>query len=545
MKENTEFNINKNKINTNKYIENENKEKDKNGYIKIDELMGRMKMIGKKNVKDNSKEVSYKENIYYLLTEKGKKSKKFNEKENQKLNLLIKEYNNKEKDEEKNKVNFSNNNSTKLVKNLLKINSFKLKEKNEIKIKKASKNDKLVNNERISRKEKDTNKRLFNKKGFIDTSVSFDKSHDGGRIRDNTKPRKILNIQSEKKRININTKNKKNVKNILLTRDTNNIEEDGDSIDSGNRRKKNYEEIKRKEKDNKYIKLKSKNKKFLPVKINEEININNKLITNNNYNEKGTFKVKTIINPKFNEKIIMKRNRLENNKNYSIKNYTNNNRNNNEEFNTIINDDISFSNNNTEKRKNLGFKKKIQTSNTQGNFINKFTIKKKHLYSSLNESKKDISKKNNINSSVQEKIKSFNNTDKHKSIEDIFYKTFINNNHKQYFPFNSNIKNTIEEIDIEKTENKIKDDNFKPFDLDFIFIKKLNDIKEILIKEMKLKKYKYKMKKNGYLLYKNDNQIELDFYKINNNIYNIKAMRKQGKYNNCKNIIKNIISKIR
>ena len=549
LKENTEFNINKNKINNNKHTENSNKGKDKNGYIKIDELMGRMRMIEKKNAKENSKEVSYenfsKENIYYLLTEKNKKSKKFNGKENQNLNLFIKEYNNKEKEEEKNKVNFSTNNSTKLVKNLLKINSFKLKEKNEIKIKKALKNDKLVNNERKTRKDKDINKRLFNKRGFIDTSVSFDKSHDGGRIRDNTKPRKILNFQSEKKRININTKNKKNSKNILLTGEANNIEEDCDSIDSGNRRKKNYEEIKRKEKDNKYIKLKSKNKKFLPVKINEEISINNKLNTNHNYNEKGTFRVKTIINPKINEKNIMKRNRLENNENYSIKNYTNKNRNNIEEFNTIINDDISFSNNNTEKRKNLGFKKKIQTSNTQGNFIKKFTIKKKHLYSSLNESKKDMSKKKNINSSLHEKIKSVNNTDKHKSIEDIFYKTFINNNHKQLFSFNSNIKSTIEEIDIEKSENKIKDDNFKPFDLGFIFIKKLNDIKEILTKEMKLKKYKYKMKKNGYLLYKNDNQIELDFYKINNNIYNIKVMRKQGKYINCKSIIKNIISKIK
>ena len=534
LKENTEININKLAINNNKTIN----EKNTNNFAKITELMGRMKLRAKKNVKDNSngsKEMSYKnflkDKIYYLLTEKDKVNKE-NKTNDKNLDIYIKEYHNKREDIKK--IVFSANNSSKLVKNLLKINSFKSNEEKEIKIKKQIKNDKLENNERKTREQRLIHHRIFNRKGFIDTSVSFDKSPEFGKKRENTKPKNYLNIQTERKKINLKVKNIKKKTNIWITEKENNIEEDSCSSDSGSKSKKKVEEKKRKEKDNKYIKLKSKNKKFNVVKIEEENNINK-------INEKDLFKIKNNHNSKKNEN-ISKRNRIENNTNYSIKNNTNLNRNNIYDYNTIVQED--FHSNKT-KIGNNKIKQKIKALNTQGNFIKKLTIRKKHIISSLNESKKDIIIKRAINSSINHKINSYNLMDKYKSNENIFYQTFINNNYKHTFPLISNIKRSIEEVDNEKREENKKIDIFKPFDLEFLFIKKLNDIKEILSKEIKLKKYKYKNKKNGYLIYKNENIIEIDICKINNNSYNIKIKRNQGNIQNCKNIIKHLISKLK
>ena len=538
LKENTNLNINKfeNKNKYNKTIDgDDNNEKDK--YIKISELMRRMKNRAMKNKNENSKEtkeISYKnmtnENFCYLQTEK-EKIKKLNI-TNDNKNISIKEYNNKEKSEKKKKFNFSANNSTKLVKNLLKINSFKLKENNEIKIKRAEKSDKLGNKERKTREKKEINKRESNKKGFIDTSVSFDKSHEGPRIRDSTKPKKVLNNQSETKKTNINFKNIKK-KNYFFFGYSKNIEEDSDSTNSENKNKNNLEGIKKKKNNNKYLKLNSKDKKkFIGVKIDEENNNHNNLNINL---EKDIFKIKKFFNYKNNDKNIMKRNKLEN-INYTIKNYTNKNKIG--DYNTIAHDDFSFSNK-TENKKIGKINKKIKTINTQGNSIKKLTIKKCHIHNSSNESKKNLFIKK-INSSLNDKIKSFNHKDKYKSIEDFFYQTFINQNNKLIFQPSSNSKKTIEDF-----ENENKDDNFKPFDLDFIFIKNMNYIKEIVSKEIQLKKYKGKNKKNSFLIYKNNNHIELNISKINNNIYNIKVKKKQGNFQIFKNIIKSIVYKLK
>ena len=84
-----------------------------------------------------------------------------------------------------------------------------------------------------------------------------------------------------------------------------------------------------------------------------------------------------------------------------------------------------------------------------------------------------------------------------------------------------------------------------PFELSGIFIDKLNNIKNILLKEIKLKKWKYKIKKNGYLIYKDENQFDIDINKYNNNIYIIKTLKRQGKYKIYNNIIRNITSKLK
>jgi hypothetical protein len=281
------------------------------------------------------------------------------------------------------------------------------------------------------------------------------------------------------------------------------------------------------------LKLNSKDKKkFIGVKIDEENNNHNNLNINP---EKDIFKIKKFFNYKNNDKNIMKRNQLEN-INYTIKNYTNKNKIG--DYNTIAHDDFSFSNK-TENKKIGKINKKIKTINTQGNSIKKLTIKKCHIHNSSNESKKNLFIKK-INSSLNDKIKSFNHKDKYKSIEDFFYQTFINQNNKLIFQPSSNNKKTIEDF-----ENENKDDNFKPFDLDFIFIKNMNYIKEIVSKEIQLKKYKGKNKKNSFLIYKNNNHIEINISKINNNIYNIKVKKKQGNFQIFKNIIKSIVYKLK
>ena len=114
----------------------------------------------------------------------------------------------------------------------------------------------------------------------------------------------------------------------------------------------------------------------------------------------------------------------------------------------------------------------------------------------------------------------------------------------KFFHFNIKQKNTIEEIN-KNNENNNKDEEFMPFELSGIFIDKLNNIKNILLKEIKLKKWKYKIKKNGYLIYKDENQFDIDINKYNNNIYIIKTLKRQGKYKIYNNIIRNITSKLK
>lgn len=262
--------------------------------------------------------------------------------------------------------------------------------------------------------------------------------------------------------------------------------------------------------------------------------------------EKEMFKLRNSNNSKQNEKNILKRNRLENTTN-SIKNYTNCSKNNNiNDFNTIVHEDL----NKTEKGKNGKTKKKIKTLNTQGNLIKKLTIQKNNLHTSLNDSKRNMFIKRTHNSNINDKMKSFNNNNENfKSIEDIFYKTCISNDTRQVFPISKNTKKRNDDNEIEIKINDFKESKAEvdPFDLDFIFMNNANDIKNVLKEIITNKKLKYKVRKNGYLVYKNNNQIEFEINKINNenNLYIIRVVKKQGNYLICKDIIKNIINKIK
>ena len=546
-RENTDLSLNRGLNKNNNTINNKpNQTRDKKGFVKIAELMGRMRVIN--NIKEMShepKDISHdnsNDGIYYILTDKEKVSKGISNTNNDKNTNIKDNYNKtKEKESDKNRGIITSNNSNKLVKNLMQINSFQSKEGKDKKIKKYTKVEKTETKERKTREQKEVNKRAQNKKGFFDTSVSFDKSHDGVRGRDSTKPKKIAKIQSEKKKINLNVKNKKKEKDFLITDEAHHIEEDSsNSSDSEKINQNKEDEIKRKEKDIKYLKLKSKNKKFVTVKKEEENNINNNMNINN---EKEMFKLRNSNNSKQNEKNILKRNKLENTTN-SIKNYTNISKNHNmNDFNTIVHEDL----NKTEKGKNGKTKKKIKTLNTQGNLIKKFTIQKNHLHSSLNDSKRNMFIKRTHNSNLNDKMN--NNNENFKSIEDIFYKTCISNDTRQVFPIPKNVKkrNDDNEIEIKMNDFKESKGEVEPFDLDFIFMNNSNDIKNTLKEIISNKKLKYKVKKNGYLVYKNDNQIEFEINKINNenNLYIIRVVKKQGNYLICKDIIKNIINKIK
>ena len=173
--------------------------------------------------------------------------------------------------------------------------------------------------------------------------------------------------------------------------------------------------------------------------------------------------------------------------------------------------------------------------------------------------KKNMLIKRTINSSLNDKIKSFISNNKYKSIEDIFYKTCNDHSNRQAFPFSTNMKRRTDRDRVDEIENinneykEIKTQGeIIPYDLSFIFMNKLNVLKENILKELKemneKKKWIYKIKKNLYTIKKNENQVDFEINKINddnNNLFIIKVMKKQGNYQMCRDIIKNIIYKLK
>ena len=395
-----------------------------------------------------------------------------------------------------NGLNMTVNDGNKLAANDFNVNQFK---KNKNIIKHLIIKNNILKNENHDIKSKifreiSNKKRIINKKGFIDTSISFENS------RGLTHDKYSANNQNENK--------------VLLT-------------DKNTNELNHINNNKLKDKDLKYLKLKSKNKKFGVLKIDED------------YMNKNDDKIYSL-NLGNRKKAVTKRNRFEKVQNPFL-NYTSLNSKNNNNNNKILNlpDDISSIKIKKEKTK------KIEES------IKKISINKKHLLTLLNEPKNYFNLEQPINTNTNnDNLKTCNNEKKSEDEKNLkFYQTFINADNKQNLTLNNNIKKryfksnfkTIENNDKSKIDNK--EEYFEPFDLSSIFFNNIDSIKENIIKAGESKKWKYRVKKKGCVLSKNNEQI--DFNICNNcNIAIVKAIKKKGNIQKCKSIINLIISKI-
>ena len=470
-------------------------------YQKMKDLMKNIKIkqienIKEKNIKekiDNSFAANKQNNqIYYLLTNKVNQDGTKNESISKNMDKSMESemlYNNG--------LNMTVNDGNKLAANDFNVNQFK-KNKNIIKHL-IIKNNILKNENRDIKskifREISNKKRIINKKGFIDTSISFENS------RGLTHDKYSANNQNENK--------------VLLT-------------DKNTNELNHINNNKLKDKDLKYLKLKSKNKKFGVLKIDEDyMNKNDDQIYSLNLGNR--------------KKAVTKRNRFEKVQNPFL-NYTSlNSKKKNNNNNKIVNipDDISSIKIKKEKTK------KIEES------IKKISLNKKHLLTLLNEPKNYFNLEQPININTNnDNLKTCNNEKKSEDEKNLkFYQTFINADNKQNLTLNNNIKKrffksnfkTIENNDKSKIDNK--EEYFEPFDLSSIFFNNIDNIKENIIKAGESKKWKYRVKKKGCVLSKNNEQI--DFNICNNcNIAIVKAIKKKGNIQKCKSIINLIISKI-
>jgi len=461
-----------------------------------------MKKIKIKNIKENkikeknenSFAVSKQNNqLYYLLTDNINKENTNNENNSKNIDKSIENemlYNNG--------LNNTSNDNNKLAQKDLKINSFK---QNKNIFKHIIIKNNIINNERLNTKPKifkeiSNNKRLNSKKGFIDTSISFDNSR---------------GLTQDK----FNTKNKNKNKILYSDKNWNEV----NHIDNN----------KLKDKDLKYLKLKAKNKKFGVLKIEEEYPIKN---------DDKFFS----LNLGIKKKAISKRNRFENVQNPSSNYASLKTKNINNKI-LDIPDDISSIKIKREKSK------KVEES------IKKISLDKKHILTLLNGQKNYISLDHQINcntSSNNDKNKTINNeenigNDKNNN----FYQTYLNDDKGHNLTLENNVKkrifksnfNTIDQNNKNKKQNK--EEHFKPFDLSSIFFNKIENIKEKIIKESENKKWKNKIRKRGCLLSKNNETIDFNIYISNNiNIVIVKAIKKKGNIQKCKSFINFIINKL-
>ena len=469
---------NNNLIKEKNKFEEENIIDDDKEYLKIKDLMKKIKINEIKIKKENNLKEREDNQIYYLLTNK----------EDSDINNI--ENNGKEKETINNKLNMTINDSSKIAQKILNINSFK---QNKNIIKHIIITSKLGNIEKKENKPKIfkdiiNKKRIINKKPFLDTSVSFDKSRDWTQDKINPK------IENKTKTI---------------------IPPDKTKDES------NHINNKIKDKDTKYLKLKSKNKKFGVIQIDEENMIKNE----NKYYS---------INIANKKKTLTKRNRFEN-VNNSTKNYTSENiKNNNKKRDFIFSDDISSI--------------KYDKNNKREDSIRKISLDKKHLITLINEQKNNIDKEKDdiVNN---DKIKTFNN-EKNYTKENNFNQTYSNINNFQVLPVKTNIKKRFFNSNFNTIGNKskINDGYVKPFDLSSIFFQKSNVIKEKIIKEAENKKWKNRIKKNGCILSKNNEQIDFNIKSFNyddSNMTIIKATKNKGNSQKCKSLIKAILYKLK
>ena len=332
------------------------------------------------------------------------------------------------------------------------------------------------------------NKRLINKKGFIDTSISFDNSR---------------GLTQEKLR----TKNKNKI--LFTDKHWNEL----NHIDNN----------KLKEKDLKYLKLKARNKKFGVIKIEEEYPIKN---DDKNFS----------LNLGNKKKAISKRNRFEKLKNPIINFTSLNTKNNNDKILNIPEDISSI------KIKKEGTKK-IEES------IKKISLDKKHLLTLLNEQKNYISPdKSNAKDDKNKTCNNEKNIEIQKNLN--FYQTYINDDKRQNLTLENNakkrfFKSNFYTLDNDKNKKPNNNEYFKPFDLSSIFFNKIDNIKEKIIKEGEAKKWKNRIRKKGCILSKNNETIYFNINISNNfNIVIVKAIKKKGNIQKCKSFINFIINKL-
>ena len=472
------------KLETEENILDKNKE-----YIKIRDLMKRIKIkeIKEKNNQENtmaSFDGDTQENqMYYLLTDKTKKDDSIKDND-----IYI----------EKEMINNGNsclsktiNNPSKLAQKILNINSFK---QNQNIIKHIIIKNKLNNDERYDKNPKIfrgiNKKRAIIKKGFIETSVSFDKSRGWTHDKINDKHNKKITLQNEKHENALNHINKNNAKDNEI----------------------------------KYLKLKAKNKKFGVIKIDEE---------NNNIKDEDKYFSIKLGNKRKN---ITKRNKLEKTNNTN-KNYkTQNTKDNIQNKDLIVSEDISSI--------------KIDKNKYKNDSIKKISLNKKRLLTLINEPKNNFFPEKVPSSNMNNKIDSYNN-DKISINSNDLYKSSLNKNNNQVVPIKTSVQ---KKIDFEEDKNNKVENNYeylKPFDLSSIFIQKFEIIKERIIKEGEHKKWKHRIMKKGCLLSKNSEQIDFNIKTFNidnnqnSNIAIIKAIKKKGNIQVCKNLIKNIICKLK
>ena len=465
----------------NKY-EEENIIDDDKEYLKIKDLMKKIKIKEINTKKENDLKAKEKEKedsqIYYLLTNKE-------DTDNNKTDII-----GKENEVNNNKLNMTINDSSKIAQKILNINSFK-QNKNIIKhIIIKSNLGNIEKNDYKPKLFKDimNKKRIINKKPFLDTSVSFDKSREWTQEKINSK--------------------KENKTKTIIPPDKNK-----DAINNTNNNKI-------KDKNTKYLKLKSKNRKFGVIQIDDEnlIKHGEKFYSINKANKKKSF---------------TKRNRFVR-VNNSTKNYTIENIKNNKNRDNIFSDDISSI--------------KYDKNNKMDSSIRKISLDKKHLLTLINEPKNNLDKEKN-DTTNNNKIKTYNN-DKNYTKENVFYQTYIYKNNFQGLPHKSNIKKRFFNSNFNTIGNKseITDEYFKPFDLSSIFFQKSNIIKEKILKEAENKKWKNRIKKNGFILSKNNEQIDFNiksFNYENSKMTILKAIKNKGDSPKCKSLIKAILFKLK
>ena len=280
----------------------------------------------------------------------------------------------------------------------------------------------------------------------------------------------------------------------------------------------------------KYLNLKAKNKKFRVIKIDEENNINIK-------DEDKNFS----INLGKKRKNLTQRNRFEKINN-TIKNYTIQN-----DKNCIKNRDLQIS----EDIPSI----KVDKDKYNKDSIKKISLNKKRLLTLINNSKIVNFHEKVDNSSNYNKINSYNNNAKN-SLNDDFNKAYEKKDMTKALPLKSSITKKFfsSNYDLDEENNNNFENHreyLEPFDLNSIFIQKIDIIKERIIKEGELKKWKNRIKKKGCFLSKNNEQIDFNIKTFNNdinsniNIAIVKAIKKKGSIQICKNIIKNIICKMK